>query len=101
MNELGPLPVQPRPAPNGCPVALYLPEFMPKQPSSISVPRKGETLSRQRSRNEAVASLPPYLGARLLRRGRGFYLKLERNEQTIAHSPPVALEVVCPSGASN
>jgi len=44
--------------------------------------------SRQRPPNEVFASLPRSLGARLVRRGHSYFLKLERNEQTIAHPNP-------------
>ena len=73
---------------NGSPVAPYSPR-MPLRLSAEGVGKgKGKMVPRQHSRNEPLASLPPSLGARLIRNGRTFRLELERNEQTLAHSIP-------------
>ena len=69
----------------GCPVALYSPGTVSMRANAMNALRRRKILSRQRPPNELVASLPPSLGARLIRRGHSYFLKLERNEQTIAH----------------
>lgn len=71
---------------NGCLVAPYSPGAMSSEHNPPFLFRGGKIVTRQRFRNEAVAGLPPALGARLLLRGRSHYLKLDRNEQRIAHS---------------
>ena len=65
----------------------------------MSIIRKRKILPRQHPRNQAVGSLPPALGARLVRHGPRIHLMTERNEQTLAHSRPplIALRAAPPA----
>ena len=71
---------------NGSVLAHYSPGMVSTRANAASHIRRRKIALRQRARNEAVASLPASLGARLIRRGQRFTLMLEKSEQTLAHS---------------